>query len=198
MNQARQSVEALLTDLNSGDDLRAEQALYDLARHGAYVIQPLLERLSSPDPEHRWWATAVLALIDHAKARRLLTQALGDPDTSVRQCAALGLRQQPTRAAIPRLLETLNDPDRLLARLAGDALIALGTPAVSPLTQVLRDGDPAQRIEAARALAYIDDQAVIPPLFAALEDPSALVIHWAELGLQRLGVGMIYYNPESA
>ncbi len=198
MNQAQQTVEALLSELNSGDDLRAEQALHGLAQHGAQVIPPLLERLSSADPDHRWWATAALALIDHAEARRLMTLALRDPDLSVRQCAALGLRQQPTDAAIPALLDALNFPDRLLARLAGDALIALGAPAVSPLTEALRDGEPSQRIEAARALANIDDQAVIPPLFAALEDPSALVVHWAELGLQRLGVGMVYYNPGSA
>jgi HEAT repeat protein len=198
MNESSMPVEALLGDLISGDDLRAEQAVHHIASRGASVIPRLVEQLSSPDPDRRWWATAALARIEHADARISMTRSLQDPDLSVRQCAALGLRQQPSQEAIPALLEALHDPDKLLARLAGDALIALGTLAVSPLTEALRDDHPAVRIEAARALAHIDDPAVIAPLFAALEDQSAFVIYWAEFGLQRMGVGMVYYDPGPA
>ncbi len=198
MDEASLPVEALLGDLNSGDDVRAEQAVHHIAGRGPSVIPHLVQQLSSPNPDRRWWAMAALALIDHTDARISIAQSLRDPDVSVRQCAALGLRQQPTQDAIPALLEAMHDPDQLLARLAGDALIALGALAVSPLTEVLRDINPSVRIEAARALAHINDSAVIAPLFAALEDRSALVIYWAELGLQRMGVGMVYYNPGPA
>ena len=74
-------------------------------------------------------------------------------------------------------------------------MAALGEEAISPLTKALRDENPAVRIEAARSLAAIDDPAVIAPLFSALDDRSALVAHWAELGLERLGVGMVFYQP---
>jgi HEAT repeat protein len=79
--------------------------------------------------------------------------------------------------------------------LAADALAALGECAVSPLTETLRSEDAAVRIEAARALASIDDPAVIAPLFAALDDDSSLVTYWAKEGLQRRGVGMVFFKP---
>ena len=198
MDEASVPVEALLGDLYSGDDVRAEQAVHHIAGRGASVIPHLIKQLTSPDPDRRWWATAALALIDHADARTSFTQSMRDPDVSVRQCAALGLRHQPTQEAIPALLEALHDPDQLLTRLAGDALFALGALAVSPLTEALHDINPSVRIEAARALAHIDDSDVIAPLFGALEDRSAFVVYWAELGLQRLGGGMVYYNPGPA
>jgi hypothetical protein len=195
MSESTIPVEALLGELNSGDDARAEQAVHRIAGRGASVIPELVEQLASPDPDRRWWATATLSLIDHADAQAYIAQSLLDPDVSVRQCAALGLRQRPTVGALHALITSLHERDSLLARLAGDALIALGSPAVSPLTKALRDGAPHVRIEAARALAHIDDTAIIPPLFTALEDPSALVVYWAEFGLQRMGVGMVFYHP---
>jgi HEAT repeat protein len=89
----------------------------------------------------------------------------------------------------------LGDHDRLLARLAADALSALGEAAISPLTKALRSPNASVRSEAARAMSTIDDQAVIAPLFSVLDDPSLLVIHWAEEGLARQGVGMTFFDP---
>jgi HEAT repeat protein len=105
------------------------------------------------------------------------------------------LRRHPYAKAMPILLDLLADQDRLLARLAADALAALGECAISPLTETLRSEDAAVRIEATRALASIDDPSVIAPLFAALEDDSSLVTYWAEEGLQRRGVGMVFFKP---
>jgi HEAT repeat protein len=195
MKRNGSELDSLLGDLNSGDDRLAERAVHRLALHGESVLPSLLSQLSSSDPDQRWWATAALAQIDHHAARRSITHSLSDQDVSVRQCAAFALRKQPSKDAVPALIASLADSDRLLARLAGDALAALGDQAVSPLTEALRDANPAVRIEAARALAAIDDPAVIAPLFSVLDDSSALVVHWAELGLQRLGVGMVFYQP---
>jgi HEAT repeat protein len=50
------------------------------------------------------------------------------------------------------------------------------------------------RIEAVRALAHIDDPAVVPTLFAALSDPSAIVVHLAEEGLNRMGIGTVFFE----
>jgi len=195
MSPGRAPIDSLLGELNSGDDRRAERALHQIELQGEGVLPALVNQLSSPDADQRWWATAALARIRSEAARASILQALGDEDASVRQCAAYALREQPAPQAIPALLAALSDSDRLLARLAGDALMALGEQAISPLTEALRDANPAVRIEAARALAAIDDPTVIAPLFAALDDPSALVVHWSELGLQRLGVGMVFYKP---
>jgi len=195
MSREGNSLDSLLEDLNSGDDRIAERAVHQLPQHAEGALPALIAQLSSPDTDQRWWATAALAQIDHAEARSSIAHCLHDTDISVRQCAAFALRKQPTPEAVPDLIAALGERDRLLARLAGDALASLGEAAVSPLTIALRDKNSAVRIEAARALAAIDDTAVIAPLFTALDDSSALVVHWAELGLQRLGVGMVFYQP---
>ena len=185
----------LLRELQSGDDERSEIAVHQVAELGDRMMPLLLEQLQSPEPDQRWWATAALTHIDREEARIALLDSLNDEDPAVRQCAAFGLRRHPYIEAMPILLDLLADQDRLLARLAADALAALGECAVSPLTETLRSEDAAVRIEATRALASIDDPSVIAPLFAALDDDSSLVTYWAEEGLQRRGVGMVFFKP---
>jgi len=189
------TIQSLLEQISSGDDGRAEDALHALAAHGVGVLPLLLQQLQSDDPDQRWWATAALALIEHPDAKVALLHRLSDSDVSVRQCAAFGLRQQPYAEAIPQLVEALGDRDRLMARLAANALTALGEKSISPLTEALRAPASTVRSEAARALSMMDDTAVIAPLFTALDDPSALVVHWAEQGLARLGVGLTFFDP---
>jgi HEAT repeat protein len=190
-----EDLQTLLKQLSSGDDLRAEVAVHALANRGETVLPWLYDELDSENPDQRWWAIAALAQIDHEQAREALKNGLSDPDPSVRQCAAFGLRRQPHQEALPDLVAALGASDRLLARLAADALIALGERALESITKALRSDDPAVRIEAARALAQMEDPAAIPPLFAALDDPSQLVVHWAERGLEKLGVGMMFFKP---
>lgn len=188
-------IQSLFDQITSGDDAHAEGALHALADYGEGVLPLLLEQLQSDNVDQRWWATAALALIDHPDARRAIIDGLDDVDASVRQCSAFGLRQQPNPEAIPHLIYALGDHDRLFARLAADALSALEDQAITPLTEALRAPESTVRSEAARALSMINDPSVIPPLFAALDDPSPLVVHWAEQGLTRLGVGMTFFDP---
>jgi HEAT repeat protein len=79
--------------------------------------------------------------------------------------------------------------------LAGDALVAIGSPAVPALLEVLQAGVHPARLEAVRALARIGDERAIPALFTALDDSSALIEYWANEGLERMGVGMVFYRP---
>ncbi len=187
--------QALLRELQSGDDDRSESAVHRVAELGERMLPLLLEQLQSPEADQRWWATAALTHINREEARKALLACLTDEDNAVRQCAAFGLRRHPYIDAIPILIDLLGDQDRLLARLAADALAALGERAVSPLTEALRSEYAAIRIEAVRALASIDDPSIIAPLFTALDDDSSIVTHWAEEGLRRRGVGMVFLNP---
>jgi HEAT repeat protein len=59
----------------------------------------------------------------------------------------------------------------------------------------MQNGSQAARLKAVRALALLEDQRAIPILFQALDDESALVAHWADEGLQRMGVGMSFFKP---
>ncbi len=188
-------LEAALSDLLSGDDGQAEGAIPALATQGTSALPRLLPILEDPLSERRWWAARALAAISDARVAPALQRALSDVDPAVRQCAALGLRQHPVPAAAPDLLRLLRDPDRLTARLAADALAAIGAPATPLLIEALADPQPAVRIEAARALACLQDKQSVGALVAAVDDPSAMVQYWAEEALERLGVGMVYFRP---
>lgn len=188
----------LLAALTSGEEARLEAAASGLAAlpHGlqAQALHALQELLSSPQVEQRWWATRLLAALTEADAIPSLLQALEDEDASVRQCAALGLRQRADARAITGLVQALDDPDPLNRRLAGQALEAIGSEAVPELLEVMAGGSHPARLEAARALAGIKDTRAIPALFEAL-DGSALLEYWANEGLERMGVGMSFFDP---
>jgi len=185
----------LLNQLTSGDDQRAETAALALADFGVKILPSLQGLLHSPDPEVRWWATRALAELDTPQVAPLLIKSLQDGDITVRQCAALALSYRHHDTAITYLIAVLNDPDRLLAHLAADALVASGAAAVPALLEVMQTGLQAARLEAVRALALIGDTRAIPALFTALDEGSALIEYWADEGLQRMGVGMTFFKP---
>lgn len=189
-------LEQLLCDLISDDDVRAVAAVDALSALGKSALPSLMEMLRDTDPNRRWWAIRVMSAIPTPEVPERLRKALSDPDYTVRQCAALGLSQQPSADSIPDLINTLNDKDRLVARLAADALIAIGGPAVTDLIHTLETGLQPSKIEAARALAVIGDTRAIPAMFAAWENGSALIRHWVEHGFERMGVGMQFFQPE--
>lgn len=188
-------LQTLLGELTSGDDSRAEAAVASLAEIGPNVTASLLALLDSEDVDRRWWAARALAALDDLTARGGLVRALADREGSVRQCAALGLRQWPTADAVPGLVAMLGEKDRLSARLAADALAAIGGAAIAQLIEAATSSDTRVRIEAARALARMEDPNAVPALLGLLDDPSAVVQYWAEEGLERYGLGMVFFRP---
>ena len=189
-------LQSLISDLTSGDDQVAENSIESIAALGETALPALFNLSDSPDPENRWWALRALAMIPHPLVPSRLQQGLHDPDLTVRQCAVLGLSQQPSADVILDLIATLNDRDRLLARLAGDALIAVGSDALPALIETLEHGSQPAKIEATRALALIGDKNSIGELFKAWQEGSALIQHWAEEGFDRMGVGMQFFMPD--
>lgn len=188
-------VSAVIAELNSGSDDRAEAAALQLSSGGSQSLPVIQELLNHASPEVRWWAVRALAEIESPGSAVMLIDSLADPDTTVRQCAALALRGRPDSNAVSPLVQALSARDQLLARLAADALIAIGADAVPALIRVMGDGSQPARIQAVRALAEIGDTRAVPVLFAALDEDSALIEHWAGLGLQNMGVNMVFFNP---
>ena len=188
-------LQLLISALTSGDDQVAESSIESIAALGETALPALFDLSNSSDPEKRWWALRALAVIPHPNVLLRLQRGLHDPDLAVRQCAALGLSQQSATEAIPDLIILLDDQDRLLARLASDALIASGSQAVPVLIETLENGSQFAKIEAVRALALIGDKSAIPALFKTWQEGSAIVQHWAEEGLDRMGVGMQFFTP---
>ncbi|MCS6908113.1 MAG: HEAT repeat domain-containing protein [Anaerolineales bacterium] len=188
-------LEALLQQLIGGEDENAEKAALALAKFGEQALAPLLELANSADSDQRWWALRALAQIPSPQSKAALIEALRDPEINVRQCAALGLRHQPTFDAVPTLLEALASSDKLLSRLAADALIAIGHQAVPDLILAVKNSNPTVRLEAVRALALIGDPRAIPVLYSVLSEDSTFMEYWATEGLDRMGVGITYIQP---
>jgi HEAT repeat protein len=188
-------ISTITSEFTSGSDFRAEKAALDLTSTGLQSITVINQLLADQRVEVRWWAIRSLAEVQSPRVTQLLVNSLSDPDLSVRQCAALALQHQPDPLATPVLIQLLNSTDQLLARLAGDALIAIGSDAVPALLEVMQEGNLKIRIEAARALGKIGDTRAVPELFKALDGESAVLEHWAEEGLERMGIGMVFYQP---
>jgi HEAT repeat protein len=188
-------LKTLISNLISDDDSLAVAAVDEISGLGETALPALYKLLESSNPNKRWWAIRVLSAIPHPEVTPRLREALQDPDYTIRQCAALGLSQQPDVDSIPDLVNRLNDDDRLVARLAADALIAIGGPAVTDLIDTLENGPPSSKIEAARALAVIGDTRAIPAMYTAWEEGSAIMRHWIEQGFERMGVGMQFFDP---
>ena len=189
-------LDALIAALADDDDDAAEKAAAAIAAHGAAAIPYLSHLLDDENPDPRWWAVRALAGIRSPEAVPLLGRALNDPDLSVRQCAARAQVEHPQEDLLPELKKCLDQGDNLLARLAGSALAGLGAAAVPALLETLDAGRQLARVEAARALAEIEDPRAIPVFFRTVEaGDSPLVEHWAEVGLQRMGIGMSFFKP---
>ncbi len=188
-----------LDSISTGNDALADQIALNLAAlsiaEREEAIQELGALLENPDEDIRWWTVRALSEIPDSRTPLLLTKLLADPNPAIRQCAALGIRLQPDPLAVPDLIHALDDPDPLAARLAADALTAIGVPAVSALQEAVKNGTHTVRLLAVRTLACIQDPGAIPALFSALDDSSMLVEYWANEGLERMGVGMVFFKP---
>jgi HEAT repeat protein len=190
-------LDALCAELTCGDDARAEQAAQRLPAFGFAALSSLRELLKAQDEDARWWGVRALAGFgDQAEITPDLLTALEDKSDDVRQAAAMAFCHHPDPQAVPALVRALADADPMTAKLASNALILIGTAATHDLLTVLVNGIPSARLEAARALAEIKDPAAIPGLMKALETDSALMQYWAGIGLDKLGVGMLYLKPE--
>jgi len=186
-------MQSLLADLTSGDDARAEQAVAALAKLGESVLPALLELTHSEEADTRWWAVCALSASPHTRTRDLLL-LLSDPAPEVRAAAALALCSHPGEEAVDSLVHTLRDRDALTAGLAGNALVKIGTPSVPRLLEVMNEAQTSVRILALRALSEISDHRAIPIMMKCLnnENESAVVQYWAQQGLERLGLDMVY------
>lgn len=186
-------MESLLAELTSGDDERAEAAIPALVALGEAALEPLLDLTRSADADIRWWGIRALAASPHTRTRDLIPH-LSDPSPDVRAAAALALSAHPGEEAIEALVKTLGDEDSLTAGLAGTALVKIGSPAVASLLEVMQEARTGIRISALRALCEIRDHRAIPVMMKCLnnENESAVIQYWAQQGLERLGLDMVY------
>jgi hypothetical protein len=194
--------EALIQRVVDGDR-RSQEAFGELVRHGEQVIQavmarfpgplrvdrhrtrtelpaasqcgPILElvvalrrpalpfvsvRSSSTDPEVRFWATHVLGELRYPEAATVLVPRLFDDDGSVRR----------------------------IARRSAAALVSAGSaggPILKGLEDTMSNGDQPRphRLLAIETMGEIRSGSMVPPLLAALSDPSETIVDAARKAL---------------
>ena len=195
MNLVNRLVDVLL----SGDDTQAEAivpALASLERDP--VVLALKHRLPHANADARWWIARALAVIPHPESVNQLIQLVNDLDSDVRACAAMALGELKELSGVQgadALAAHLADENAHVAELCTVALWRIGPAAVPALLQKLETGNALERIRAAKALVPVESHAAIPALIHALDDENAVVTHYAEDALARMGVGMILVKP---
>lgn len=191
------SLNQLLADLTSGDEPRAENAAVQFVSHGDEGFEALLMLTDNPNEDTRWWALRAISEFGTPEASARLVTALQDSSVAVQMCAAVGLRLHPDAKAVPALLPLLESTDPLLAKVAGDALSAIGKPASQALIQVIESPESSHRakLEAVRVLALVKDTVAISTLFKVSQEGSSMMQYWAEKGLDNLGIGMVFFDP---
>lgn len=185
----------LLADLSSGDEERAEAAATRLAQAGEAVLPALEPLLHSDITDERWWAVRTVAQME-APPVDWLIRALADGSSEVRAAAALGLSTHPADKAAPALVGALQDEDSIVAVLAVNALSSLGQAAVPALLEAFPTSNRGGKIQIMRALSELRDHRSIPLMMKVIEEESAMLRYWAEEGLERLGLNMVYIKPE--
>jgi HEAT repeat protein len=140
------------------------------------AIQPLIGLLKDPEDEVRIAACLALGTFrDPSTFDDITNILLDDPKIEVRQAAARALGNTAHPAALPYLMEALHDPFWWYEReyAAGELLAAIrmiGSEAVEPLIEALRDKEGTVRKFAATLLGQIRDPRAIEPLGMALYD----------------------------
>ena len=109
-----------------------------------------------------------------------LIDALSSRKKNIRLNAATLLGAIGDEKAIPALIATLKDNNKLVRREASTALSHMGEPAVDPLIETLGDEDWRVRGAAAWALGNLGDEKAIPALEELLDDESGFVKQGAQ------------------
>lgn len=149
---------------------------------------PVNRLLEHPDWEKRF--AALERMNPTIEDIPLLSNALGDPKTSIRRLATVYLGMIGKPEVLPHLFRAMKDSSAAVRRTAGDALSDLGDPrAIPPMIEALGDSNKLVRWRAARFLFEVGDETAIPALQQAQEDPEFEVSLQAKMALERLERG---------
>lgn len=157
----RATLEVLVGGLGSSDPRETLHSLELLSTHGrGHLVPPLM--LHHEDPAIRVKTLEILQAEGRRDATPLIERLLTDPDAHVRAAATRALATLTRRDLCQQMIDHLSDPD-VRIRSAAVSYLATRTEPEARLRadtcfgELLADGDPSVRLEAARALGEIED-----------------------------------------
>ncbi len=157
----RATLEVLVEGLGSADPREALHSLELLSAHGrGHLVPPLM--LHHDEAQVRVKTLEILQAQERHDAVPLVERLLKDDDARVRAAATRALAALTQRDLCRQMMERLGDPDVRIRSAAVSYLAARVEPDVRQRTdqcfaELLADGDPEVRLEAARALGQVED-----------------------------------------
>ncbi len=185
----RATLEVLVEGLGSVDAREALHSLELLAAHGrGHLVPPLM--LYHDDPTVRVKTLEILQAEERRDAVPLVEKSLKDDDARVRAAATRALATLTHRDLCQQMMERLSDPDVRIRSAAMSYLAARDDTEVRRqadrcCAELLADGDPEIRLEAARALGEIEDPHYQAGLVRLLYDADARVARAAVESVSR-------------
>jgi len=207
-------IPGLVNALSSRNPDVQSEAMRALGEIGSAAVGQIVPALKQRNRRLRLGAIGALAEIQDPGAVPALAEMMRDPVSEIRWQAAIALGEIGSQEAIAFLIPGLEDADKYvrygsalsLAKIgyqpAGDAgwawfyaarqdwdrLRELGSYALPPLHNLLRDNDSEVRVRAVRMIGDIGDGDSGPVLIGALGDPDRQVRWEAVLASQKCGV----------
>jgi HEAT repeat protein len=214
----KRDIPGLIKALSFRDPDVQSDAVHALGDIGPEAVGPLVRALENKNRFLRLGAIGALAAIKDPGAVSALAGMMKDPGSEVRWQAAIALGEIGSHEAVAPLLHGLEDPDKYVrygsaislakngSQPTGDAeqawyyaamqdwdrLRAMGSHALSPLYNLLRDTDRDVRVHAVQVLGDIGNREAGPALIRSLGDADRQVRWEAALASQKCGVPAMY------
>jgi hypothetical protein len=215
---SNRDINGLIRVLSSRNPEIQASAVHALGSLGSDATEALVLALKKNDRNLRLGVIGALAEIKDSRAVSSLIEMIRDPSSEVRWQAAIALGEIGDAAAAPAILEALRDTDKYVRYgsaislvkighkpvsetewawyFAGmqewEKLAELGSYALPPLENLLRDRDNEVRIQAVKTLGDIGDRQSGPALIRSLGDENRQVRWEAVLSSQKCGVPPMY------
>ena len=128
-------------------------------------------------------AASALGEVGDSLAVPVLIRALHDPSLSVRRASAKSLGQLGDVRSITSLIKSMSDSHHSVRFAAAGALVAMGAPALKPLSDLLHHPDPLIRSLSSQTIGKIGGEPAIQFLIPLADDPEWVVRAAGAVGL---------------
>ncbi len=192
------AIDALITLFNDNMMEVQDEAVSAMASIGISTVPKLIPCLKDDRWRVRQQAGKTLGLLKEPEAVQPLMIACRDRDGAVKSAAAEALGRVGDSRAVPALIKLFKDTSKIVRETAGTALVYIGEAAIPALLETLNDPHFVVRCHGVRALggmttdyqmgrAWTRDARVVEALIRALKDEDRAVREDATIALGIIG-----------